>query len=613
MEGLTIVFEKILRMGGEAAIVIAAVLLVRMLMKRFPRKYAYLLWLIVGIRLVCPVAVSSSLSLFNLQMIPGQERLTAGRQTEFDTGFAVFGEDKTADAAPAKNSLKPMADTGEHMVNGKKGKEPADSNAISPSVGRTEVLAVVWLAGMMFLLFWNLSLTVRMRHRLQKAVLYQDNIYECDGIASPFVMGLFRPRIYIPFRLGEEEREYILQHERYHIRRRDPVIKAAAFLILSVYWFHPLVWISWLCMTRDMEMSCDEYVLGSMGKDIRTEYSQSLLGFALNRRHLSAGLLAFGETDTRKRIRHVLHFRKKGKWMGIIACIVLLAVSVVCLTNGKTRGSEESGRTVVSSAGISGSMTESDTAGSTRGEIVSSENTDLPEDEVMIGFWKPEDGEADYHYYKAGERDAEKLQKLAEKLDPDYGCTKSVDKKWQKEKETGYIISYQGNSWAVYTGGYVCFLWGKDEKEELQHTVMQLPELCAETDRICKTELGYQRIEPSRIKDVVSAEISYQRKNSGQKTYRQTVHDKSKLETLERILSEAEDMGGSSACPFGEAVLTLKLKDGETIPITWADDDCRVIRINGVYYEYMDRHLSFSPDGIRALFDKIPWRAVEHS
>lgn len=202
---------------------------------------------------------------------------------------------------------------------------------------------------------------------------------------------------------------------------------------------------------------------------------------------------------------------------------------------------------------------------------------------------------------------------MAEELDPDYGCTKSVDKKWQKEKETGYIISYQGNSWAVYTGGYVCFLWGKDEKEELQHTVMHLPELCAETDRICKTELGYQRIEPSRIKDVVSAEISYQRKNSGQKTYLQTVHDKSKLETLERILSEAEDMGGSSACPFGEAVLTLKLKDGETIPITWADDDCRVIRINGVYYEYMDRHLSFSPYGIRALFDKIPWRAVEHS
>ena len=281
------------------------------------------------------------------------------------------------------------------------------------------------------------------------------------------------------------------------------MIKAAAFLILSVYWFHPLVWISWLCMTRDMEMSCDEYVLGSMGKDIRTEYSQSLLGFALNRRHLSAGLLAFGETDTRKRIRHVLHFRKKGKWMGIIACIVLLVSSVVCLTNGKIRGSEENGRTVVSSAGISGSMTESDTAGSTRGEIVSSENTDLPEDEVMIGFWKPEDGEADYHYYKAGERDAEKLQKLAEELDPDYGCTKSVDKKWQKEKETGYIISYQGNSWAVYTGGYVCFLWGKDEKEELQHTVMHLPELCAETDRICKTELGYQRIEPSLIKDVV--------------------------------------------------------------------------------------------------------------
>lgn len=425
MKVLEIVFEKILQMGVEAAFVIAAVLLIRMLMKRFPRKYAYLLWLIVGIRLVCPVALSSSLSLFNLQFILGQDYLTAGQQTEYDTGFAVFGEDKTAHAEPEKNVLEPAADTGNHTMDTGNVKNPAESSVAAPSVSRMEVLAVVWLVGMMLLLSWNLYLTVRMRHKLQKAVLYQDNIYECDGIAAPFVLGLFCPRIYMPFRLSEEEREYILRHERYHIRRRDPVIKAAAFLILSVYWFHPLVWISWLCMTRDMEMSCDEYVLGSMDRDIRAQYSQSLLAFALNRRHL--------------------------------------------------------------------------------------------------------------------------------------------------------------------------------------------PDLYEETDRICKTELGYQRIEPSRIKDVVSAEISYKRKKSDRKTYRQTVNDKSKLETLEMILSEAEDMRGSSACPFGEAVLTLKLKDGEKIQLTWADDDCRVIRINGVYYEYIDQYLSFSPYGIRALFNKIPWRAIEQS
>lgn len=613
MKVLEIVFEKILQMGVEAAFVIAAVLLIRMLMKRFPRKYAYLLWLIVGIRLVCPVALSSSLSLFNLQFMPGQDYLAEGQQTEYDTGFAVFGEDKTAHAEPEKNVLEPAADTGNHTMDTGNVKNPAESSVAAPSVSRMEVLAVVWLVGMMLLLSWNLYLTVRMRHRLQKAVLYQDNIYECDGIAAPFVLGLFCPRIYMPFRLSEEEREYILRHERYHIRRRDPVIKAAAFLILSVYWFHPLVWISWLYMTRDMEMSCDEYVLGSMDRDIRAQYSQSLLAFALNRRHLSAGLLAFGETDTRRRIRHILHFRKKGKWMGILACIVLLAASVVCLTNGKIRGSGESGRTIVSSAGISAYKTEPDTTGDSKGEILSSERTDLPDDQVMIGFWKPEDGEADYHYYKPGGEEAVKLQKLAGKLDPDYGCTKTVSRKWQKEKETGYIISYKGNSWAVYTGGYVCFLYGKDEKEDPQQTVMHLPDLYEETDRICKTELGYQRIEPSRIKDVVSAEISYKRKKSDQKTYRQTVNDKSKLETLEMILSEAEDMGGSSACPFGEAVLTLKLKDGEKIQLTWADDDCRVIRINGVYYEYIDQYLSFSPYGIRALFNKIPWRAIEQS
>lgn len=184
MKVLEIVFEKILQMGVEAAFVIAAVLLIRMLMKRFPRKYVYLLWLIVGIRLVCPVALSSSLSLFNLQFMPGQ-------QIEYDTGFAVFGEDKTAHAEPEKNMLEPAADTGNHMMDTGNVKDPAESS-----------------------------------------------------VAAPFVLGLFCPRIYMPFRLSEEEREYILRHERYHIRRRDPVIKVAAFLILSVYWFHPLVWIS---------------------------------------------------------------------------------------------------------------------------------------------------------------------------------------------------------------------------------------------------------------------------------------------------------------------------------------------------------------------------------
>ena len=241
-------------------------------------------------------------------------------------------------------------------------------------------------------------------------------------------------------------------------------------------------------------------------------------------------------------------------------------------------------------------------------DSASMEEVEPVEDQIRIGFWRPEDGDAEPVYYGGGEK-MEQLQELAEKLDPDHGCTKEELEKWQKEKQTGYFLAYKGNAWDVYTGGYVAFMYGKDEKEDPEeNAIIYLPELCKEADQICKAELNYQRIEPSEIKDVVSAELSYKKKDG---TYvKQTVKDKSKLGTLEDILSKAEDMRGASACPFGTAVLTLKLKSEKEIKITWADDSCRVIRINGVYYEYMDQYLSFSPDGIRALFDKIPWRGL---
>lgn len=619
MKVLNTFFDQILWMSVTASIVIAAVLLIRILLKRFPRRYSYLLWLIVGIRLVCPVAVSSSLSLFNLQFLPRQSREAENRKdTDISEGLKyglskILPDDKIETTMQETNkgsnetvSVIGQPDTMAGLSQGELGEDSQTGSVLEPQ--STSVIsnvrkaaAFVWLAGITLLFLWNVYLTARMRHKLGKAVLYRDNIYECEGTASPFVFGLLCPRIYIPFRLGEEEREYILQHEQYHIRRRDYIIKMAAYLILTIYWFHPLVWVSYFCMVRDMEMSCDEYVLASMGQDIRKKYSQSLLAFATNQRHLSMGLLGFGETDTRRRVRHILNFHKKGKWMGILAGIIVLAVAAVCLTNGKTEGSGKEGE--------QHNMVQKFMQPEVSAEdVASAEKVEPVEDQIRIGFWRPEDGEAEPVYYGGGEK-MERLQELAGNLDPDHGCTKAELKKWQKEKQTGYFLSYKGNSWDVYTGGYVAFMYGKDEKEDPEeNAIIYLPELCKEAGQICKTELNYQRIEPSEIKDVVSAKLSYKKKDG---TYvKQTVKDKSKLGTLEDILSKAEDMGGASACPFGTVVLTLQLKSGKEIQLTWADDSCRVIRINGVYFEYWDQHLSFSPDGIRALFDKIPWKGL---
>ncbi len=621
MNRISEVFAGILSMGGAAAIVIAAVLLIRMLIKRFPRKYAYLLWLIVGIRLVCPVAVTSSLSLFNLRILPEKSNFAAFGQKEEE---AVPAETISLGAGLPEETAAEQGRVREEIREDKKAAEdislhgqapsapdPSDPNSGSPTVF-PEILqpaALVWLTGIVLILLWNILAMLQVRRRLRNAVLYRENIYQCSGAASPFVAGIFRPRIYIPFHLGETEENYILQHERYHIRRGDHLIKIAAFLILTVYWFHPLVWVSFFCMVRDMEMSCDEYVLVSMGQDIREEYSRSLLAFATNRRRPSMSLPAFGESDTGKRIRHILNFHKKGKWRGMFAAFIVLAAAVVCLTNRMTEGGEREQSLAASPTEEHGYEITGTLGAAQKGETLES-----VEEQVRIGFWRPEDGEAEPHYYEPGGGEAERLKQLASELDPDHGCTEAMEKKLQKTKTTGYVLSYKGNVWTVYTGGYVAFLYGEEEEDDPEEAaVMYLPELYQELERICREELDYERIQPSQIENVISAEISYKyiRNKSDEKTYRQTLTEKSKLKTLENILSNAEEIRGSSACPFGAAVLKLQLKNGREIQLTWGDDSCRVIRINGIYYEYEDRYLSFSPHGIRALFDKIPWRDME--
>ncbi len=326
-------FTCILRMSLTASVVILAVLLVRGAMRRFPKKYSYLLWLIVGIRLVCPIAMDSNVSIFNLfgdevTEVAIPEGKNNSEQEDADQ------KERPSESVDLSGSSYPADNQMESVVKSKSASK--QESVIGREAKRNQLLPyamAVWIVGMVFLLFWNLIAILRLGKRLAKAVRYEGNVYECEGIPSPFVMGLIRPGIYIPFRLGVEEREYILEHEKYHIKRRDHITKLIAFLLTVVYWFHPFVWVSYFLMIRDMEMSCDEYVLQHREEDIRKSYSRSLLGFAINQRGLSAGVLSFGETNTRRRVRNVMNFKKQGKWIGILAIFLVIAVSVICLTN----------------------------------------------------------------------------------------------------------------------------------------------------------------------------------------------------------------------------------------------------------------------------------------
>lgn len=367
------IFVQILDMSVAGTFVILAVLLARGLMRRFPKKYVYALWLIVGIRLVCPVAVYSPFSLFNLNFTEdtyevfyeavGENETAASKQNP-ENQKAVSGQKNTEEDNLSKSDKQQqMSDqiSENSFVLSEQSPEKTDSDAgkqkeisdteraegmttdedmaaveqTALSVKMLHWMSIIWLAGMLLLVLWNIILTVRVRKKLGRAVRYRDNIYESDNIPSPFVLGVFSPRIYIPFRLSDREREYILRHEKYHIHRRDYLTKILAVLITSVYWFHPLVWVSYFCMVRDMEMSCDEYVLSEMEEDVRQDYSRSLLAFAANERRFTLGTLTFGETDTRSRIKHVLRFKKKGKWMSALAIVLFALVGTACLTNGQ--------------------------------------------------------------------------------------------------------------------------------------------------------------------------------------------------------------------------------------------------------------------------------------
>ncbi len=387
---LVLVFSKIMDMSISAIYIILFILLVRGCMFKLPKKYSYVLWLIVGIRLVCPAVISLPFSPvyldgINQTIITDYVKSDIGKDRNgLNENKNVIKEEKkeTENETNSENDLITKSEAIKEMDSQSKVKKDkiqnnkeknnvkekdieiknsknAEENQIKRnietkenlyfqvkqcilstsekifSVNNMKIFTIIWLTGILVMLIWNICLVLWTKGKLEKAVYDTDNIYESDVILSPFVWGFIKPRIYIPFRMEAEERSFILSHEKYHIKRKDYIVKLVAFLITSVYWFHPLVWLAYYCMVQDMEMSCDEQVLLNMKEDARGKYSKLLFAFATNRRNLSPGMLTFGESNTRKRIKHVLDFKKPVKWIGVAGILLVVIVAVLCLTNGR--------------------------------------------------------------------------------------------------------------------------------------------------------------------------------------------------------------------------------------------------------------------------------------
>lgn len=310
---------KLLNMSLTAGVVIVVVLLLRLLLKKAPKVIPYALWGIVLFRLLCPVAVTSDLSLFGFLDTPAVESGALTSRIEYVPSDIVHTEyPEIALPLPGADGINDTLPQGEEQL------------GADPLAAPITIAVYVWMAGVIGMGVYAAVSYLQLRKKLVTASPLRENIYLADDITSPFVMGLFRPNIYLPSAMGEKEQSYILMHEQYHIRRFDHVIKALAFAALCIHWFNPLVWVAFIMAGRDMEMSCDEAVIKKMGDGVLADYTASLLSLATGK-HIIAGMpLAFGEGDTKDRIRNLANW-KKPAFVAVLVAVIACAVLAVCL------------------------------------------------------------------------------------------------------------------------------------------------------------------------------------------------------------------------------------------------------------------------------------------
>lgn len=335
MRGWVEFYMLFLQRNGILTLVILAVLLVRLLLRRLPKKYSYLLWSVVGIRMLLKLQLPSRFGLLSLwyyvtQRLGGYRLLTDPKR--------LTNMQKITDPQAGAQNLQPAGQliTGQTVTGATRGLSQAGAKAGSGWDHLLQICMLIWIAGMIVLLLYGILSYFKCRRMTAQAVHMEGNIWECDHLTTPFVLGIVRPRIYIPFHLSAEEKPYILAHETYHIRRGDPIVRLLAFVLLTFYWINPFVWIAYFLMIRDMEMSCDEAVLLQLGTQIRKAYSNSLLTFATGRKQVTFSPLAFGESGTSGRIKNILDFKKPKVWGSLLAILAVILVAVFCLTGQKT-------------------------------------------------------------------------------------------------------------------------------------------------------------------------------------------------------------------------------------------------------------------------------------
>ena len=309
---MDMLFLKLLNMSISATWLILAVFILRLLLKRAGGKIRTLLWVLVAVSLLSPFSIESGFSLLpSAEPIP--QNIVYDAKPGIDSGFEVLDE-----------AVKPML-----------------QNSLSPtegySINPVQVYIIVgfwlWLAGITVLLAYALVSYFVLKRRTNASVNLFDNVYVCDEINSSFVLGFVKPKIYLESSIDDEHREYVIRHEQAHIKRGDNFVKVFGFMVLALHWFNPLVWISYGLFCRDMELACDEEVIGQMNSIEKKKYSQALLSCAFHSKAAFVCPVAFGEISVKTRIKAVLKYKKAPLWLGVLALAICLAAALLLMTD----------------------------------------------------------------------------------------------------------------------------------------------------------------------------------------------------------------------------------------------------------------------------------------
>lgn len=302
-------FLAVLNMSLTASYVIVFVIIIRLLLKKIPKIYSYVLWFAVLFRLICPFSFDSLFSLIPKSVNIPQD-IAYSPKPEINSGIAAI------DSA-VNNVLPPPLNAA------------ASANPMQIWIAIGEA---IWLIGIAVLIIYSVYATVKLYRNLRFAKHLEDNIYIINGYKTPFVFGIVNPKIYLPNHLTESEKSYVLLHEQTHIKRLDHIVKLAFFIVTCIHWFNPLVWIAFYLMGEDMELSCDEKVVKQMGNSIKKEYSSSLLSMSTGRRILGGSPIAFGENNTEGRIKNILNYKKPSLWVLIVVSIVIVIFIIGLIT-----------------------------------------------------------------------------------------------------------------------------------------------------------------------------------------------------------------------------------------------------------------------------------------